>query len=446
MNASPLVSVYIVSKDYGIYVEKAIESVLSQTYDNIELILISDGSTDSTIDVYSRYSLRAKHLIRNEDSRGLFYCANKALEICSGEFILRLDADDWLDVSAISALVCRALKEDKPSVVFGSYFYTDTYGAVIGFEFVQTTKGHSLSSLHPPHGACTLLRTRTVKAVRGYNIDFNAQDGWDIWSKIVGKKNIASIETPIFFYRQHTASLSVHSERLLQARSNILRTKAQSYAGSYSSNIVGLIPIDVTRNTQVSPLNNYQGKSLIEHSIDTAIDSTITHVIVNTNSPQLCEWVLERYANAAKPVIVHPRPKGLAEGRLALEDLMRYTISELNQSNIPVDALLYLNMHTPMRSNVTINSVIDILRVTESDTVITVEEERNPIFLYTSQGIKIVGKGRFDDLYHRSEVLLRYNGVCLATWAEAVKSGNLMDGSISEYFTSPSESEKLTLV
>ena len=98
-----LISVYIVSKNYGKFVDQAIKSVLSQTYKNWELFLISDNSKDNTTKIYKKYyskNKKIKKIIIYKKNTGLQKISNNILKICKGEFIIRLDADDWLNKNA----------------------------------------------------------------------------------------------------------------------------------------------------------------------------------------------------------------------------------------------------------------------------------------------------------------------------------------------------------
>ena len=60
----------------------------------------------------------------------------------------------------------------------------------------------------PAHGACTMIRKSTLVKLGGYNEKFKAQDGYDIWYKLLDKKKFYNISTPLFFYRQHKLSIT----------------------------------------------------------------------------------------------------------------------------------------------------------------------------------------------------------------------------------------------
>ena len=106
MNSQPLVSAIITTKNRAELLPRAIESVLNQTYQNLEIIVVDDGSTDQTPSVISGY--QKKHsiiLIRNEQSVGACRARNQGIEQAQGEFVAGLDDDDEWHTERISILL-----------------------------------------------------------------------------------------------------------------------------------------------------------------------------------------------------------------------------------------------------------------------------------------------------------------------------------------------------
>ena len=68
------------------------------------------------------------------------------------------------------------------------------------------------------------------------------------------------------------------------------------------------------------------------------------------------------------------------------------------------DIIVYVNLHSYMNSFVHLSKAIDLIRITETDTILSVIEERNPIVKYDDNGISLIGKGKFDNLYHHKVV------------------------------------------
>lgn len=96
VNKNNLVSVIIVNYNCGNYIERAIESVLNQTYKNIELIIVDDNSNDNSIDVIKKYLKDDRiSLYKSNTNMGPYWAKNTAIQKCNGDFITMLDADDY---------------------------------------------------------------------------------------------------------------------------------------------------------------------------------------------------------------------------------------------------------------------------------------------------------------------------------------------------------------
>ena len=87
------------------YIKETIDSILNQTYNNIELIIIDDGSTDNSRKIINNYLKNKKIKKIFQKNKGLNISNNIALKASNGEYILRLDADDWLDPNCIEILL-----------------------------------------------------------------------------------------------------------------------------------------------------------------------------------------------------------------------------------------------------------------------------------------------------------------------------------------------------
>ena len=112
-NGNPLVSIIIPVFNAEKYLKKCIESVINQTYQNIEVILIDDGSTDNSPLIYREYARKDNRLkINRQKNLGVFAARNNGIRRATGEYIIFIDADDWIEVNMIE-LMCDKLKKNK---------------------------------------------------------------------------------------------------------------------------------------------------------------------------------------------------------------------------------------------------------------------------------------------------------------------------------------------
>ncbi|MDH3380504.1 MAG: glycosyltransferase [Gammaproteobacteria bacterium] len=105
----PLVTVITVVRNSESTIEQCMLSVLEQTYDNIEYIIIDGGSSDGTPTLLRRYVDNIDYVVSQKD-RGIYYAMNKGLSLATGDYILFLNSDDWYTPDAVSKLINSALK------------------------------------------------------------------------------------------------------------------------------------------------------------------------------------------------------------------------------------------------------------------------------------------------------------------------------------------------
>ena len=110
-NISPEVSIIIPCYNVQEYIEECISSVIKQTFKNIEIILINDGSSDLTFNILQAFGEIDKRIILiNQENKGVSNARNKGLEIAKGKYITFLDSDDWIDEDYIEKLYAAVSK------------------------------------------------------------------------------------------------------------------------------------------------------------------------------------------------------------------------------------------------------------------------------------------------------------------------------------------------
>lgn len=123
----PLVSIITIVYNGEKHLEPAIQSVLNQTYDPIEYLIIDGGSTDGTLNIIHRYENRIAYWM-SEPDHGISDAFNKGIALASGEFIGLVNADDWLSRDQIECGVA-ALRDSTVEFVFGDLDLHDSNGA-----------------------------------------------------------------------------------------------------------------------------------------------------------------------------------------------------------------------------------------------------------------------------------------------------------------------------
>jgi succinoglycan biosynthesis protein ExoO len=122
---NPKVSVIIPAYNTEVYIAKAIQSALDQTLDDIEVIMVDDGSTDKTVEVAKGFTDQRLKVIVNPQNLGVSAARNRALKAAQGEWIAVLDADDWYDPERLEKLVLLAEKTNVDMIADDLYLIND---------------------------------------------------------------------------------------------------------------------------------------------------------------------------------------------------------------------------------------------------------------------------------------------------------------------------------
>lgn len=422
----PKVTVYITCRDYGRFLEQAIDSVFQQIYDDWELLIFNDGSVDDSAGIIERKAAERSDRVRtysNEDPIGLPACANVAIEEARGEYLMRLDADDFLDPSALLTMATYLDQNSSVALVFPNYIYIDEDGALLGLESRKEIGAESSVLDLPAHGACTMVRKRVLKAVGGYNGAHPAQDGHQIWLKLLHRYQVANVSTPLFYYRQHSSSLSRNQDRLLEARRRIKREVVSKQEGDVRVRAVGILPARNTHteipNVCLAPL---AGRPLIDHTITAARNSqALDHILVASDDPAVLE-----HCRQFEDVLAYQRPLDLSLSHTKLVEVMRDAIRHLEEElEIFPDILVMLNVHAPLTWGSDIDEAVDTLLLMDVDSVISVYEDRDLHFVHGRNGMTPLNWGALNHLYLEREALYVDTSAMRVLWRDVLAGTSL---------------------
>jgi len=385
------VTVYIANHNYGRFIRQAIESVLRQTMQDFELIIIDDGSTDNSRDVIDGYTGNEKVAAIFQHHQGLNVTNNIALRAARGQYIIRLDADDYLDEHALQILSQVLDRNPHVGLVFPDYYLADEDGNVI-----DTVRRHNFDEVslmdQPAHGAGTMLRTECLYEIGGYDEEFNRQDGYELWIRFIQHYGVQNVNLPLFYYRQHGNSLTRDEERLLETRAHILAKRARRKAENMQG--IALIPV---RGQLTEPgsraLDNLGGKPLIDWTLDAALGAErIDRVIVSSPDKHILSHVSSSYGDN---VIVLERDPKLAMLNSYLEDTVLHALDAVGEKSALVpDVLAVLFVESPFRLPRHIDSAIDVLQLFETDSVIAVRPETDIFYQHNGKGLQPLRSGK----------------------------------------------------
>jgi glycosyltransferase involved in cell wall biosynthesis len=440
----PKVTIYTPSNNYGRFLAECVESVLAQLLKDWELLIVDDGSTDETAEVAAGYAARHPDritVIRNETPRGLQACANLAIEKSRGEYIMRLDADDYLDEGAL--LVMCAYLDQHPDVglVYPNYTYIDERGARLGVEDRKKIGTEAKLLDLPAHGACTLVRKRVLKSIGGYNENYNAQDGHELWLKVIHRYPVGNVSTPLFYYRQHGDSVSRDERRILSARQQITRDLVKKHEGAVKPRVAAIIPAKNTyRHLPDIVLRSVAGRPLIDYTLDTALGvDGCDAVMVSTDDPRVVD-----HCRARSGVLTHLRPEPLSRPQVHLSEVVREAVACLEEEHgVHPDILVVLNVHAPLCRPEFIRKAVDTLILYHADSAISVYEDYDIHFAHAEHGLVPLNKAMLQRIRLEREAIYVDNGAVKVLWRDTLGADDLYGRKVSHVVMPAEESVQI---
>ncbi len=118
LQSLPLISIITVVYNGAKYLEETIQSVINQTYPNVEYIIIDGGSTDGTLDIIKKYEDYIDYWVSERD-KGIYDAMNKGITLCQGELIGIINSDDWYEHNVFEKIIDEYNKSDKKTILHG---------------------------------------------------------------------------------------------------------------------------------------------------------------------------------------------------------------------------------------------------------------------------------------------------------------------------------------
>ena len=198
---NPDVSIIITNYNYGKYVSRCIRSCLSQNMTNAEVIVVDDVSTDNSIEVLKPFEGQIR-LIKNQHNMGVAAAANEALKVSRGQFVIRVDADDF--VSADMAYFMKTFLETNHDAfcVSCDYVLVDDYENVIERKYAEKD-----------NISCGIMYRRDLLLqMGGYNSNMRHREEEELRKRLGEYYKIHHLRIPFYRYRMHNTNKTKEPE------------------------------------------------------------------------------------------------------------------------------------------------------------------------------------------------------------------------------------------
>ena len=186
------------------YLNEAIDSILSQTCNDFEFLIIDDGSTDQSIDQIKSYDDPRIQLIINKKNIGQSATLNKGLDLARGEYIARMDQDD---ISMPDRLEKQLeFMEYNPGMdVCGSWLQLmGKHDGIVKLETdSEKIKMNLLTNVNIAHPSVMIRKSTLVKCNLNYNPTFSIAQDYDLWVRMFEHCSFANLPEPLLRYRMH---------------------------------------------------------------------------------------------------------------------------------------------------------------------------------------------------------------------------------------------------
>jgi len=421
-NKLPLITVYITNYNYGKFIRKAIESVLQQSMNDFELIIIDDGSTDGSREIIEEYANLENVSIIYQKNRGLNITNNVALKASLGKYIIRLDADDFLEGTALEEMSSALENDSDLGLIFPDYFIVDIEGNIL-----SEVKRHDFSSEvnlldQPAHGACTMIRTQFLKSLGGYDESYTCQDGYELWVKFINKYKVNNINKSLFYYRRHNNNLTNNETKILGTRSRI----KDAYVKKNKLKLPATTAVIPIRPHYNLVLEEFGSSTFLDYKIQQLLNScNISDIIVTSSDDQIDEYLHNRYNDKVRFV---KRPEKIERINVSLYETLLFLNSLPDTRHS--EAFLFCSIEFPFVDNKLINDAVNTLAIFKADSLVSVRPESNKFYRHTGDGMKaILEQDNFTKL--EREAIYKYTGgLILTNKKTAVKYGQLVHGKV----------------
>lgn len=206
------------------FLAEAIESILHQTFDNLEFLIINDGSTDNTLSIISSFKDERIKLVMQEENQGIVRSLNNGIEWANGQYIARMDADDVASPDRFEKQLLFMANNPDIAVCGTQAYFIDREGRELG-QLHEATEHDDIkvnllfnnSFIH----SSTFFRTNILKQYK-YSNEYQYAEDYHLFVRIALNHRVANIPDFLCYYRNHNNSTTNQlNNKMLQAKYNV---------------------------------------------------------------------------------------------------------------------------------------------------------------------------------------------------------------------------------
>ena len=235
-NIYPKISVVIATYNRVTQLKQSINSITRQNYANYEIVIINDGSTDGTSEYLNNIAKRNNFLvIENVENLGLQKSLNKAIEVCNGEFVARIDDDDlWIDENKLSDQI-RFFQENPDHGLIGTNYKNDD----TIYKNPETDEDIRRQILFrcPFRHSTVMFKMKLWELCGRYDERLKYSEDWDLWLKMGTKTKMHNLQVTTCWISEKNNLTSKYFKAQIPINYNIVK----SYKSKYPKSILAII-------------------------------------------------------------------------------------------------------------------------------------------------------------------------------------------------------------
>lgn len=227
----PLISVILPNYNWVEFLEEAIKSILNQSYDNFEFIIIDDASTDKSIDIIKKYTNQDKRIILLENKKNEWICfsLNRWIKVSKWKYIARMDSDDISNKKRFEKQV-YILEKDKSIWICWTNAFIINEAWKINWKFCFPMENDKCKEIiwerNPFKHSSTMIRKKCFDDFWFYNDNFIYAEDLDLWIRIWQKYNFFNIQEYLIKYRVHKSNSILKKQKEMIEKTLKIRKKA----------------------------------------------------------------------------------------------------------------------------------------------------------------------------------------------------------------------------
>ncbi|QXU41033.1 glycosyltransferase [Pedobacter sp. D749] len=257
---NPKITVFMAAYNVAAFISESISSILNQTFNDFELLIVNDGSTDATVSIVEKFNDSRIRLIHNDGNKGLPITRNRLLALARGEYIAVLDSDDIAYPDRLQAQLEFLNEHSEIALCGGHANIIDENGIVQNRKLIVPTGENVNMALlfqNPFVNSSTMFKANVFRELNGYK-DFALSEDFDLFVRISEKYPVTNLDKFLVKYRIHGNNITIkRSDEQYKSEREIIKNMQETLGMPSNSALIDLHMELFTANIHIGNYAKY---------------------------------------------------------------------------------------------------------------------------------------------------------------------------------------------